>query len=78
MRAWVRAENVRNHDDAPLAEKHDPDYGADAAYPLSELAEKLRGYLVGRSVLFYGIGHPKHDGTIRTAPFWAYRSRPLA
>lgn len=51
------------------------EYGADAAYPLSELAEKLRQYLVGRPALYYRIGDPAHDGTITSVLGQARRFR---
>ena len=51
------------------------DYGADAAYPLSELAGKLREYLVGRPSLFYAFGNPTHDGTINAVLGQARRFR---
>src|SRR5882762_9113385 len=39
-------------------------YGADAAYPIDTLDEKLREYLVGRSTLYYRLGHAAFDGRI--------------
>jgi Xaa-Pro aminopeptidase len=51
------------------------EYGADAAYPLSELAGKLRDYLVGRRSLFYAFGNPTHDGTINAVLGQARRFR---
>ncbi len=51
------------------------DYGADAAYPLKELAERLRGYLVGCPVLYYSMGHPAHDRTVRSVLGQARRFR---
>jgi len=51
------------------------EYGADASYPLSDLAEKLREYLIGRSSLYYPIGDPAHDGTINTVLKQARRFR---
>lgn len=43
------------------------EYGADAAYPISDLAEKLREYLIGRPNLLYRFGHPSLDGMVNTA-----------
>jgi Xaa-Pro aminopeptidase len=43
------------------------DYSADAAYPLADLAEKLRDYLIGRPNLFYRFGNPTHDGMVNSA-----------
>ena len=51
------------------------EYGADAAYPLSELAARLRGYLVGRPSLFYPFGNPAHDGMINAVLGQARRFR---
>ena len=51
------------------------EYGADAAYPISELAGKLREYLIGRSSLFYAVGNPTHDRTITAALSQARRFR---
>ncbi len=53
------------------------DFGADAAYPISELDERLRGYLLDRPVLFYRMGNPIHDGRITSmlARAGRYRSR---
>jgi len=51
------------------------EYGADAAYPLSDLAGKLREYLVGRSSLFYRVGNPAHDVTINEVLGQARRFR---
>jgi Xaa-Pro aminopeptidase len=39
-------------------------YGADAAYPIDTLDEKLREYLIGRSTLYYRLGHAAFDGRI--------------
>src|SRR5467141_29091 len=39
-------------------------YGADAAYPIDQLDDKLREYLVGRSTLYYRLGHAAFDGRI--------------
>jgi len=50
-------------------------YGADAAYPLSDLDEKLRGYLVGRSALFYQMGNLAHDSMINSVLGQARRFR---
>jgi len=54
------------------------DFGADSAYPLSELAEKLREYVVGRSELFYPMGNSAHDGTIKSVLNQARRFRTRA
>ncbi|MGZ8753963.1 MAG: aminopeptidase P N-terminal domain-containing protein [Acidimicrobiia bacterium] len=43
------------------------EFGADAAYPLSELAGKLREYLLGRDGLFYAMGNSSHDGMVTAA-----------
>lgn len=51
------------------------DFGADAAYPLSELSGKLREYLLGRDGLFYAMGASSHDGTVTTALAQARRFR---
>ncbi len=51
------------------------DYGADAAYPLSELAGKLREYFVGRPALFYTFGNSTHDGMINAVLGQARRFR---
>lgn len=51
------------------------DYGADAAYPLSELGEKLREYLIGRPALFYRFGNSPHDNLIDSALGQARRFR---
>ncbi|NNJ47284.1 MAG: M24 family metallopeptidase [Acidimicrobiia bacterium] len=39
-------------------------FGADAAYPISDLAKKLREYAVGRTRVFYALGNPRFDDTI--------------
>jgi Xaa-Pro aminopeptidase len=39
-------------------------YGADAAYPIAHLDEKLREYLLERPTLYYRLGHPVHDARI--------------
>ena len=39
-------------------------YGADAAYPVSELSTKLREYAIGRSTVFYKLGSRRYDDTI--------------
>jgi Xaa-Pro aminopeptidase len=36
-------------------------YGADAAYPLDQLDQKLREYAIGRVALVYRLGTPAHD-----------------
>lgn len=51
------------------------DFGADAAYPLADLAGKIREYVLGRPVLFYAFGNPSHDGTITRALEQARRFR---
>ena len=51
------------------------DYGADAAYPLTELAGKLREYVVGRPALFYPYGNATHDGMINAVLGQARRFR---
>jgi Xaa-Pro aminopeptidase len=51
------------------------DYGADAAYPLSDLSGKLREYLLGRDRLFYAMGRSSHDGTVLEALAQARRFR---
>jgi Xaa-Pro aminopeptidase len=43
------------------------EYGAAAAYPIAELAAKLREYFVGRPSLFYRFGNQAHDGLINSA-----------
>ncbi|PYM16794.1 MAG: Xaa-Pro aminopeptidase [Candidatus Rokuibacteriota bacterium] len=40
------------------------DYGADAAYPIDQLDEKLREYVVDRSAIVYRLGNPQFDGRI--------------
>ncbi|HYE92904.1 MAG TPA: aminopeptidase P N-terminal domain-containing protein [Terriglobales bacterium] len=39
-------------------------YGADAAYPVDQLDQKLREYALDRSSLFYRLGHPVFDPRI--------------
>jgi Xaa-Pro aminopeptidase len=39
-------------------------YGADAAYPLEQLDQKLREYAVDRPALFYRLGNPAFDARI--------------
>ncbi len=39
-------------------------YGADAAYPIGDLAKKLREYAVDRARIFYALGNPRLDETI--------------
>ncbi|MCI0548750.1 MAG: aminopeptidase P N-terminal domain-containing protein [Candidatus Rokubacteria bacterium] len=39
-------------------------YGADAAYPVAELDQKLREYAVDRDTLYYRLGTTAHDGRI--------------
>jgi Xaa-Pro aminopeptidase len=40
------------------------EYGADAAYPLGQLDEKLREYVIDRPALVYRLGTPSFDGRI--------------
>jgi Xaa-Pro aminopeptidase len=37
------------------------EHGADAAYPLDQLDQKLREYAIGHSALVYRLGTPAHD-----------------
>src|SRR6266850_3455474 len=39
-------------------------YGADAAYPVDQLDQKLREYAVDRPALFYRLGNPAFDARI--------------
>src|SRR2546422_7916729 len=39
-------------------------YGADAAYPIDELDQKLRDYALDRPVLYYRLGTPTFDSRI--------------
>ncbi|MEX2146923.1 MAG: aminopeptidase P N-terminal domain-containing protein [Candidatus Rokuibacteriota bacterium] len=39
-------------------------YGADAAYRIDQLDDKLRGYLLDRHTLYYRLGNPAHDPRI--------------
>jgi Xaa-Pro aminopeptidase len=39
-------------------------YGADAAYPVTELDQKLREYLIDRPALFYRLGNPAFDARV--------------
>jgi Xaa-Pro aminopeptidase len=39
-------------------------YGADTAYPIAQLDEKLREWALERSVLHYRLGNPAHDARI--------------
>jgi len=39
-------------------------YGADAAYPIDQLDEKLREYLVDRPVVYYRLGQGAFDGRV--------------
>jgi Xaa-Pro aminopeptidase len=39
-------------------------YGADAAYPIERLDDKLREYLIDRPVLYYRLGQPAFDGRV--------------
>jgi Xaa-Pro aminopeptidase len=39
-------------------------YGADAAYPLAELDDRLREMLLERATVYYGLGNPAHDARI--------------
>jgi len=40
------------------------DYGADAAYRIDQLDEKLRGYLIDRPAVYYRLGNPLHDARL--------------
>jgi Xaa-Pro aminopeptidase len=40
------------------------EFGADAAYPISELPGWLRNRLVGRPAVAYGVGNGKHDSMV--------------
>jgi Xaa-Pro aminopeptidase len=39
-------------------------YGADAAYPIDRLDEKLRGYLLDRHTLYYRLGNAAYDARV--------------
>jgi Xaa-Pro aminopeptidase len=39
-------------------------YGADAAYPVSELDDRLRELCIERPAIFYALGNPAHDARI--------------
>jgi Xaa-Pro aminopeptidase len=39
-------------------------YGADTAYPIAQLDDKLREWALERPVLYYRLGHPAFDGRI--------------
>jgi Xaa-Pro aminopeptidase len=39
-------------------------YGADAAYPIEQLDEKLREYLIDRPTVYYRLGQPAFDGRV--------------
>jgi Xaa-Pro aminopeptidase len=39
-------------------------YGADAAYPIDELDQKLREYVIDRPVLIYRLGNPAFDARV--------------
>ena len=39
-------------------------YGADAAYPLAELDDRLREMLLERTTVYYALGNPAHDARI--------------
>src|SRR6266849_97579 len=39
-------------------------YGADAAYPIGELDQKLREYIIDRPSLVYRLGNPAFDGRV--------------
>jgi Xaa-Pro aminopeptidase len=39
-------------------------FGADAAYPITDLGKKLREYAVDRTRVFYALGNPRLDDTI--------------
>lgn len=55
-------------------------YGADAAYPIERLDEKLREYLIDRPRLCYRLGHAAFDGRITrvVAELRAARARGFA
>ena len=40
------------------------EYGADAAYPIADLENKLREYAVGRSSIYYQLGNRHFDGQV--------------
>jgi Xaa-Pro aminopeptidase len=39
-------------------------YGADAAYPVEQLGDRLREHALDRSVLYYALGQPAWDGRV--------------
>jgi Xaa-Pro aminopeptidase len=39
-------------------------YGADAAYPIGELEQRLREYVIGRPAIFYRLGNSAWDGKV--------------
>jgi Xaa-Pro aminopeptidase len=39
-------------------------YGADTAYPIAQLDEKLREWMVERPIVYYRLGQPAHDQRI--------------
>lgn len=39
-------------------------YGADAAYPMAQLDEKLRAYAIGCPTIYYALGNPTYDQKI--------------
>src|SRR5919201_5490474 len=39
-------------------------YGADTAYPIEQLPDKLREWLLERPTLYYRLGHPTYDATV--------------
>ena len=40
------------------------DYGADAAYPIAELDDRLREMLLERPTVYYALGNPAHDACV--------------
>jgi Xaa-Pro aminopeptidase len=39
-------------------------YGADAAYPIGDLEQRLREYVIGRPAIFYRLGNSAYDGKV--------------
>jgi Xaa-Pro aminopeptidase len=54
-------------------------YGADAAYPIDQLDDRLREHLIERPTLYYRLGNPLHDARITrlVTELRAARSRGL-
>src|SRR5690554_880307 len=57
-------------------------YGADAAYEIDKLDEVLPRLMLGRSVLWYRMGDPNHDGRIvgllqKARSYWERYGRPV-